>query len=630
MTCPWRDRLPTTEAARREFEAHLPACASCSKLRAALQALQTKSPCPDEVMLAKFLRGERSEKIEMHLASCRDCRDLVRFSMQDPEEEASPELKRRILDRVAPKRKKQRSSHPIKISWYAIAVAAAALIAIIVVVVSDNQTVTTNPPSTVKQPEPPPVPPIEPKEKDQKVVKEQPKEEQPGQQQKTAHQRPSEHKAPEQPKEEQPKQETVKETPKEEKQQTPIEPPKQPKEQPTEQKVVHVALTKVHGEILVNGKLAKAGDKVTEADLVRTRFGKHGWFETAGARIAMHHQTELKLSAGPLVRLAAGKIFVKHVTASFPSGAHAATSAPNLRVETAAGVVTPIGTEFSVEVSGDTTTVAVREGSVQFNTPRGKSKLEKGQLAGCATGKVPGTVQRLVDPEAYFGWEQKIGAEDYLIHYPAAKRTGIVVAAPHAPYETNTASMAASVAEHLKLPLIVGHGYANKDNFSVVNVPGRNKKEKEIFEDYVQLIREASGLAPARLLVELHGYGGPAVSDKDPTPVIECSTTGFSQQELLRLKQIWAQLLKKYKPEQAVALVFDLTDPQYKVDGKKINFRFTANTMRSEGVFKKDVTARGLKFELPWQCRKTPKARETYEAMLSELLETLPEIRAFK
>lgn len=601
MTCPWRQRLPRTEHARREFQGHLAGCEACSKMR---DALQGASACPDDETLARFLGGERSEEIELHLAACRDCRDVVRFAIQEPEGPATREFKRRIIDRVT----RQRKVSPLSIPWYAVAVAALALIAILVAVVSRHPPATTTP-SMVKQPEPRPQTSPHP-DPGPKVVREEPGQEPPKQDPQTAPQA-----QPPEPPREPPKQETVMQPPGEQKQ-MPVEPPGQPAEPPTELKPPCVVMTRVQGEILINDQPAKAGDRVTDADRVRTRFGTHGWFEAAGARITMHHQTELRLSEGPTLRLATGRIFVR--------------STPGLRVQTAAGLITPIGTEFSVEVLGETTIVAVREGSVLLQTPRGRSKLEKGQLVSCAAGKVPGAVQRLMDPAACFGWVTRIGAENYLMHYPAARRTGAVIAAPHAPYETHTALMAASVAEKLRLPLVVGHGYASRDNFSVVNVPGQNRKEREVFEEYVHLIRDAAGLAPARLLVELHGYGGPAVSDKDPTPVIECSTAGFSQQELLRLKQVWVQLLKKHKPEQEVALVFDLTDPQYEVEGRKIEFRFTANTIRSEGAFKKDVTARGLKFELPWQCRKTPRARQTYEAMVSELLETLPEIRAFK
>jgi hypothetical protein len=317
-----------------------------------------------------------------------------------------------------------------------------------------------------------------------------------------------------------------------------------------------------------------------------------------GASFTLHHQTEIAFGPGPVARLAAGRLFVK--------------SAPGLTVETSAGTITPIGTEFAVAATGDAARVAVREGSVRL----ANVLVKKGMALDAVRGKAPGAPVRVAPAE--FAWADQAAAEKSLMLYPGARKTGVVMSAVHATAtdETHLAAFASGVAEKLGVSSIAGFGWVE---WRLVVLPGRNPEEKSLHEEYLRMIREAAGGPVARLAVVLQEK-----SLNDPSPlVVECGAAGFTREEEERLKRDFDAVVEKHGPSLRLRLACDLTDPSYEVDGAKVAFDASPAAWRRGGVFKADVTARGLRIRVPRACRYDPKARAAYEAIFAEWIERI-------
>lgn len=367
-----------------------------------------------------------------------------------------------------------------------------------------------------------------------------------------------------------------------------------------------LAVRSVTGRVRYRDRELRAGDALELVDALRTPFGECARIETAGTTIHVHHDTGFSLGPGPVVRLDQGRLFIR--------------SASGLRAETSAGSVTPLGTEFGLEVSGNVTTVVVRSGLVRFANARGEQKVEKGQLLRCAPGQTPGRPAR-ADLAAALAWvegmERAGGGPDaaWMILYPAPQRSGIVVTAPHMPIETQTSRIAAGLAERLQTSLVVAHGYKRPRKIDV-NVPGDDPASREAYDEYRRLIRDGASASPVPFLVEIHGYG-----DEEDPAVIEIATAGFAVADAEAVKRTYARLLRKHAPEVQATLVFDVTDPTYEAGGKRIKFKYPALDLRTRGVFRKEVAARGWKVSLPHACRW--RCRDAYVAILAELVESL-------
>ncbi len=531
-----------------------------------------RGPCLSAGEIARYrentLPAPERDRAELHLSACEHCLDDLLAVPASVGGEASERLVRRVQGLVAPRVAHQRRFTPRprpSRGLFIAALAAGAFIAIVALV-----TLASRPPAAPKtvgrtpKPEvPPEQPPPRPAPTPKHVPPPQPRPERPPEPKGA---RPIVPPGPPPPAPER----------------RPPEPPKPPEPpRPTVERTL--AIDRVEGDLGV-----KKGDRVTLARSIKTGFGRLGLVEAAGARFLLHHQTEIALGAEPVARLSQGRLFVR--------------SAPDLRVETPAGSIVPQGTQFAVEIAGDETWLAVREGSVLFENAQGKSIVRKDQMLKVAKGRSPGTASRV--PANAFDWADKAGADAHVMLYPGSRK-GLVITAPHAPHVMHTSEIAAGVAERLEAPLVVGWGYARKGEYSIVHLPGDTAEEKAVFTEYVRLIREGAGVPVARLVVEIQGHGG---------PVLEGATSGFTKEEVQRLKESLAAIARKHGAEDRLA--FDLADPQH-------DFRFGTFNLRKTGVLKSDIAARGLVLGLPSSCRTTAKARETWAAVLAEWLETI-------
>jgi hypothetical protein len=356
-----------------------------------------------------------------------------------------------------------------------------------------------------------------------------------------------------------------------------------------------VAIESVRGRVASGKGDLKAGDLVSLAQPLRTDFGAHAVIEAGGARFVLHQETQLALGAGPAARIAAGKVFVRSV--------------PGLRVETPAGTAIPIGTEFTVEVSGETTVVAVREGAVQFSNDQGKAVVRKDQALSAARGNAPGKPGPV--PADAFAWASAASLERFLILYPGQRKSGVVICAPHitAQDELHVGQFAAGVSRRLGVGLVAAHGY---DGSKVV-LPGRPGEDRELFERHLGLVREASGSWPARLVVVVHAklVGDPAHH------VIEVGTAGFTVQEEEDLKRDFAAIVERRAPAERIRMVCEHSDPDFP--------NFTAGTVdyRRAGIFKEGHAARGLRLRVPNTVRYRDAVRAEYEAIVAEWLEKI-------
>lgn len=533
-----------------------------------MMPFRKEGSCLTDAEIASWLAHEPNERVELHLAGCADCLDLVLAAHELSKAEAAPRKMPSV--RRFPRRSR---TNPL----LALAAAAAVVLVAILAVMAITQRSET-PQAPVAQPRP------------------QPKKEEPRTEEKIV-----EKKDETPPKREEEK--IVEKTPEKRDEKKPHgvadrHPGITGTETAVEKKTPEVfAVRSVTGRVMRNGVELKSGDVLEATDVLRTPFGEHAKIEAGAGTFLVHHDAEFALRPAG-IRVTRGRVFVRDFAA-----------------ETPAGSLVPTGTEYSVEVSGNVTTLIVKSGSVQFKTARGEQKAAEGQLVRCTAGQAPGRPARVVDLEAALAWTGALEKEAWLQLYAATKRSPLVVTAPHMPIETQTSKFARTLAENLDVSLVVAHGYKRTRN-TEVNVPGDTDEERVVYEEYRRLVREAGSVAPLGLLVEIHGYG-----DADEPPIIEISTTGFTERELLQLKQTYAKLVKKHAPEVEAMLVFELTDPTYEWDGKKIKFKYGAGDMKTKGIFRKDVTARGWKVELPHACRY--KSHDTYVAILTELIDSL-------
>ncbi|GEM_PF-4656153 len=369
------------------------------------------------------------------------------------------------------------------------------------------------------------------------------------------------------------------------------------RDEPTAVRKEAFTVKAVTGRVRYGDRELRAGDPLELSIPLRTPYGEHARVEVEGASLLLHHETSFALGPGAL-RISSGRLFVR--------------SSGTLRAETPAGIALPEGTEFAMEVSAASASIIVRSGNVRFANLRGEAKIERGQLLRCAPGQAPGRPVRVDLPSA-LRWVETLERsarspdEAWLLLYPASKKSAIVVTAPHMPIETQTSRFAARLAERLSAPLVVANGYKRPRKIEV-NVPGEEPAQREAFDEYRRLVREGSAASPVGLLVEIHGYGSEGESN-----VIEISTSGISKTQLEKLKDLYAQILKKHAPEVEATLVFDLTDPK--------RIKFPAGPMKTRGIFRPETTVRGWKVELPWAVRW--KEHEKYAAILAELVESL-------
>lgn len=121
---------------------------------------------------------------------------------------------------------------------------------------------------------------------------------------------------------------------------------------------------------LVDAGLLIEGDAVTTPDGGRILVHLSG-----GGALRIDHNTRVELRAGPVLRLRQGAIYFD----SRGGNAEPHSDTP-LSIETPAGTVTHLGTQYMARVDLSGTTVAVREGSVAIRSPGVSSIADAGRM----------------------------------------------------------------------------------------------------------------------------------------------------------------------------------------------------------------------------------------------------------
>lgn len=105
-----------------------------------------------------------------------------------------------------------------------------------------------------------------------------------------------------------------------------------------------------------------------------------------GVRVQVNYDSELSYVPSPDVR----EVYLEgEAYFTVPEGAER-----NLLVHTEAGVVRDLGTEFNVRARAGNTSVAVTDGTVRLETPRGEVALEAGEQSSMTVGEAPAPPDR--------------------------------------------------------------------------------------------------------------------------------------------------------------------------------------------------------------------------------------------
>jgi hypothetical protein len=202
-------------------------------------------------------------------------------------------------------------------------------------------------------------------------------------------------------------------------------------------------------------------------------------------------------------------------------------------------------------------------------------------------------------------------------------RVGLVVAAPHATSDINTADMAAEIARRTGFGLVVASGSSLDDdgrpprgrryqlNRPLEGAPGRptagpepTEAARQIYEIYEQRVREAAR-GPLRFYAEIQGN-----SRQECAGQIEIATAGVDRELALRLRAL-AELIRDahLRAHREVQRLDVLIEP---VDA--VTYR--ASGAGRDGILR--VPERALHIELP-QCGRRD-WRETYTSILADFL----------
>lgn len=128
-----------------------------------------------------------------------------------------------------------------------------------------------------------------------------------------------------------------------------------------------------------SGELISFDTTLRSAEILGTARGRVALTLGDALSLRLDRNTKLRLDGPGHVTLLAGAVYVDS------GGLNARTA---LRIDTPAGEVRHVGTQFQVRVSGDLTRVQVREGRVVLTTREGAADLAAGDLAEATGGRV--------------------------------------------------------------------------------------------------------------------------------------------------------------------------------------------------------------------------------------------------
>jgi hypothetical protein len=199
------------------------------------------------------------------------------------------------------------------------------------------------------------------------------------------------------------------------------------------------------------------------------------------------------------------------------------------------------------------------------------------------------------------------------------KVQGVVIAAPHEPYDGGVGEIAKRIGADLGIGWVVAHDYRSVKRKTYVNVnrPTENLYDgderegnetetplaRAVYEEYQRKVLQAAGLSqgPLKLHIEIHGHARRAKigGESQIVQVIEMANTGFTAEELSVLKAAWEKAADTMKSGSLVPLIVEHLDPCYEYQGEQIKFHWNAGPAKRTGVFRPECAQRSLHFELP-------------------------------
>jgi hypothetical protein len=140
---------------------------------------------------------------------------------------------------------------------------------------------------------------------------------------------------------------------------------------------------------------------------------------------------------------------------------------------------------------------------------------------------------------------------------------GVVIGAPHGTSDYGSAEVAAAVSYETGLPAVISRGFTGiqfgergkriRVSVPQEHTPGPDSERtivytgraRRVFDEYMRLLRAASGNRDPRLLIELHCWG-PTVVGR--SPAIEVATSGLSNDAIRAVHSVLAAAFLSTQP----------------------------------------------------------------------------------
>ena len=185
----------------------------------------------------------------------------------------------------------------------------------------------------------------------------------------------------------------------------------------------------------------------------------------------------------------------------------------------------------------------------------------------------------------------------------AATSNGVLIAAQHGTWDSNTATLAIDVARELGAGFVVARQFAPDKIRIHVTQPAesalttcaqesRTERARDVCEMYAFLVGTTAHDKPLRLYVEIHGNINPHTARQ-----VEAATIGVPMELAGRVKEAYSTIVGPVREQlpayPQLALLIEPVD----------RLLYTAACARKLGIFATAIAPRGIHFELPLAAR---------------------------
>jgi hypothetical protein len=219
---------------------------------------------------------------------------------------------------------------------------------------------------------------------------------------------------------------------------------------------------------------------------------------------------------------------------------------------------------------------------------------------------------------------------------------GKAVGAPHDGFDLGSGSVARLLADELGWGIAVASEYRSTAarRWLDVNRPterrwisggfSQNRVEttraRDVYEDYQRRLLEAAGQSSGRLdlLVEVHTHARVVEVHgvRVQLQAIEVATRGFSDAQLRRMKERYADLVSQLPAQYRIPLAFDRIDERYRYRGDWIRYFFGASGAKRTGSMRSTKARRALHFECPPLLVAYAQLQRVYARILARVIES--------